>query len=86
MKICVEECRMEEIRIEVESELYEQVKTVLGLFGISIEDATAKFFEHMVADKERILRDFQSGTSAEELVERAAGETVEILMKNRCKK
>lgn len=86
MKICVEECRMEEIRIEVESELYEQVKTVLGLFGISIEDATVKFFEYMVSDKERILRDFQSGTSAEELVERAAGETVEILMKNRCKK
>lgn len=74
---------MEEIRIEVESKLYEQAKTVLGPFGISIEDATVKFFEHMVADKERILRDFQSGIPAEEIVERAAGETVEILMKNR---
>ncbi|MCD7752106.1 MAG: hypothetical protein LUI10_10280 [Lachnospiraceae bacterium] len=77
---------MEDIRIEVESDLYEQVKQMLGSFGISIEDATAKFFEHMVADKERILRDFQSGIPAEELVERAAGETVEILMQNRCKK
>ena len=76
---------MEEIRIEVESDLYEQAKQVLGSFGVSIEDATARFFEHMVADKERILRDFQSGIPAVELVERAAGENVEMLIQNRCK-
>ncbi len=73
---------MEEIRIEVDRELYEQAKIALGSLGISIEDATVKFIEHMVANKERILRDFQSGILAEELVERAAGETVEMFIKD----
>ncbi len=72
---------MEEIRIEVDCELLEEAKKVLASLGISIEDATAEFFEHLVADKERMLKDFRSGIPAEELVDRAAVETIEMLIK-----
>lgn len=72
---------MEEIRIEVDRELFEKAKTVLASLGISIEDATAKFFEHLAADKERILKDFRFGIPAEELVDRAAAETIDMIIK-----